>query len=503
MLAPVLPSNSMTVTFIGAVTILLCNTLHAQTYQLITSGLDAVSFESGLTELEAGDVNGDGKIDIVTIGDHGSPNVNATEAGIMVWENNANGTDWSLSKEGDFGYGGVALGDVNNDGIMDIGYAMHHNYGSGDFGDQLIETALGDGSGSSWTPYDDGLAKSGETYGMFGIDFADIDNDGLLDLGSNSFGCCNGFHVYRNNGDGSWTQTFAKNGGNSNQWAKFGDFNNDGNADLIVALDGNQIWSNDGTGKFTPMQNGLHLGYNFDLDVADVNNDGAADIAIASPGAQVYFFETATSTWQSISTGLPTRGVQAIRVADMDMDGKADVVLWSSRSVSIYKADQAFQWSLLTSFTTSETSISGMTIADFDHDGFNDIAYLASTNSGDNKLRVYLHVPDNPTLKILPLFPRGGEHFVGGSAQFLRWLSSAPLTDSATVTVQFSSNGPAGPWTNVAKNALNSNFYQWILPKINSSNCYLRYKIKAATGSRQITTRLAFSISTSTDSFSD
>jgi len=46
----------MTVTFIGAVTILLCNTLHAQTYQLITSGLDAVSFESGLTELEAGDV---------------------------------------------------------------------------------------------------------------------------------------------------------------------------------------------------------------------------------------------------------------------------------------------------------------------------------------------------------------------------------------------------------------------------------------------------------------
>src|SRR5207237_6908121 len=97
---------------------------------------------------------------------------------------------------------------------------------------------------------------------------------------------------------------------NSQQWCKFGEFNNDGNADLIVALEGSQLWSNDGTGNFTSMQNGLLLGYDIQLDIADVNNDGARDIAVASGDAQVYFFETATNTWQSISTGLPTRGVQ-------------------------------------------------------------------------------------------------------------------------------------------------------------------------------------------------
>src|ERR1051325_5284938 len=465
-------------------------------YTLVTSGLDAVTFESGLTELEAGDVDGDGRIDLVTIGDHGSPKVNATEAGIMVWKSNGAGTDWSLVKQGNFGYGGGGLGDVNNDGIMDIGYAMHHNYGSNDFGDQLIETALGDGSGASWLPYDDGLAKSGETYGMFGIDFSYINHDGLLDLASNSFGCCNGFHVYKNNGDGSWTQTFAKNGGNSNQWCKFGDFNNDGYPDLIVALDGSQLWSNDGAGNFTSMQDGLTLGFNIGFNVADVNNDGAADIAVAKGSAAVYYFDTSTSTWQSVSTGLPTVGVKGIRLADMDNDGSPEVVIWNSRSISIYKPDSNFQWSQIASFAIAETTLSGMSIADFDHDGFNDIAYLASTGSGDNNLRVYLHVPNNPSLEIIPILPKASEHLIGGSAHFLQWLSGVPTADTATVTIDFSSAGPSGPWTRIATDAPNSNRYQWTVPKVTSSTCYLRYRIKTPTASRTSKNPLPFTVTT-------
>jgi len=229
--------------------------------------------------------------------------------------------------------------------------------------------------------------------------------------------------------------------------------------------------------------------------VADVNNDGAKDIAVVkSSAAQVYFFDLGTNTWQSISNGLPTRAVQGIRLADMDNDGNIEAVIWSAKNISIYKADLTFNWSQIASFTISETALSGMTVADFDHDGFNDIAYLASVGSGDNKLRVYLHVPDNPPLKILPVFPKGGEHLIAGSVQFVQWLSSVPLTDLATVTIDFSSTGPNGPWTRVVQNAPNSNLSQWIAPAADSSNCYLRYRIKSSTAAKTIRNRLPFTI---------
>jgi hypothetical protein len=48
-------------------------------------GLQTPAMEGGRTEVEFGDVNGDGHPDLVCIGDHGSPYINTSQHGVMVW----------------------------------------------------------------------------------------------------------------------------------------------------------------------------------------------------------------------------------------------------------------------------------------------------------------------------------------------------------------------------------------------------------------------------------
>ncbi|MGB9590813.1 MAG: FG-GAP repeat domain-containing protein [Candidatus Hydrothermia bacterium] len=198
-------------------------------YRESSAGLNNPEMEEGRTVLETADVNGDGNPDIVSVGDHGSPYVNTQEHGIMVWFGNGFGS-WSVYQNGEFGYGGVTIGDVNNDGLVDVGYGVHHNYSGTDFGDQLIEVAIGDGTGRNWTPWDDGLAQEGQDWGMFDTDFGDINNDGWLDIVSNAFGADDGVWAYLNNHNGTWTKTWGFGGGNSTMDIFLGDVNRDGSA---------------------------------------------------------------------------------------------------------------------------------------------------------------------------------------------------------------------------------------------------------------------------------
>jgi len=176
---------------------------------------------------------------------------------------------------------------VNGDGLMDAAYAMHHNCSANDFGDQLIEAAVGDGTGSFWQPWDDGLATNGENYGMFGTDVADVDNDGDLDLAANSFGCCSGIHVYLNQGNGAWIQGFGFNGGNSGSEIAFGDVNGDGMADLIAWQEFGTVFTGAVAGGFQLADGNLPPGRHdgrVGPGAGDVNSDGRDDLSFCRGG---------------------------------------------------------------------------------------------------------------------------------------------------------------------------------------------------------------------------
>lgn len=129
---------------------------------------------------------------------------------------------------------GVAFGDFDNDGLMDIFVAndsvrqcLYHNKGDGTFEDIAIASGAG---------YD----ENGKTYAGMGVDAGDYDNDGYVDLFITALSN-ETYPLYRNEGDLSFT--YATNTAGVGQitqlysgWGvRFIDADNDGLRDLFMA----------------------------------------------------------------------------------------------------------------------------------------------------------------------------------------------------------------------------------------------------------------------------
>ncbi len=477
---------------------------HPLSYVQSSTGLEFPEWDGGRSELEFGDVDGDGNVDIVTIGDHGSPYINTDEHGVMVYFGDGTGS-WNVFMNGDFGYGGVCLGDVDNDGLMDVGYAMHHNYSSTDFGDQLIEVALGDGTGENWTPWDDGMAQNGESWGMFCTDFADVNNDGFLDIAANSFGSGSGIHVYLNQEDGTWSQSYGFLGGNSSMDLVFGDVNSDGNADFAASHEYGTVYLGDGTGGFTPADGNLPpepWGTRNGPDLGDIDNDGYQDLSFVNSegGVEVWRFED-ENLWAEASSGLPASGDYEItQLFDMDVNGTMDLVAAGYGTVSVWKGDGTGNWNQAAEFALPANPgyVNALrTGSDVDHNGYPDIVLLDQEGpwyNQINQLRCYLEASSWPGLSVRITSPRMYETLKTGSVRFIEWVSRV-AGDSSTVDLELSTDGPEGPWTPVASDLPNSGRFQWTVASDSASaGCHLRATVTDGENQRSSVNSLPFTI---------
>jgi len=141
--------------------------------------------------------------------------------------------------------------------------------------------------------FEDIAAKIGldKTSGGRGIAVFDYDNDGRLDVAiASAHGGCT---LYRNNGDGMFTDVSVGSGLEEcvNPFViTVGDYNNDGNADLFVTRYGfydgeTQLFRNNGDGTFTDVTAaaGLKLwGPSFSASWVDYDRDGHLDLFIAN-----------------------------------------------------------------------------------------------------------------------------------------------------------------------------------------------------------------------------
>jgi len=467
-----------------------------------STGLDIPEKEEGKTELEIADMNNDGHVDIISVGDHGSPYINSGEHGIMVWLGDGTGT-WAVNQDGNFGYGGCAIGDINVDGYMDVTWGVHHDYGESGYGDTLIGAALGDGSGSTWTPWATGLGTNGESWGMFATDLADFNCDGFLDIVSQSFGCCNGLHVYENHGNGTWSPRWSLPGGNVGYTLETCDINADGLMDFVSTKDGSIAFFNNGSFSFQNHDNGLPVNSINSIDAGDMNNDGNDDIVVSlsSNGVRCYVYDINNDNWVSYSNGLPTTNSYYLsQFGDIDGDEYLDIIFYKGPTGYVYLGDGTGNWVSDATFTMpSPGDYSAMRVdGDIDHDGREDIAIQAEEGdfpTYENQLRVYSPWLEPTSLSSIIKKPNGGEHFKIGSIRDIRWLAAVPSSHSQpTVDIKISYNGLSGPWNTIASDIPNNGRYQWFVSGSASNQCRIKIIITTNQGSCECVSSSDFTI---------
>jgi MYXO-CTERM domain-containing protein len=324
----------------------------------------------------------------------------------------------------------MRIDDLNGDGHLDLTFANYSGFFSQGSAQELA-IYFNDGSGNF--PSVSGSAVGGFTGRIRQVAVGDIDNDGDLDMYAPDGWSLAADALFVNDGDGNFTDEassrlpsglMSESGG-----ARFADVDNDGDLDLMVAHDYNgnsntlaKLYLNDGTGVFTDASNQLPSGYDgtdcddvdmididgdFDLDVlfnmhaGDNNlweNDGNGnftDVSDQFPGQPNQFhynpgvcdvdndgdlindgsgnFADETSARVSGNNNADDNGVACV---DYDHDGDFDAVVWSLSNVErLLENDGSGNFTLVSGVFSSESdpTLWG-DFGDFDGDGKLDAA---------------------------------------------------------------------------------------------------------------------------------
>jgi hypothetical protein len=314
-------------------------TVGGQTFTLVQERSTLVDVAAGLVGVAAGstawgDYDNDGDLDIALAG------WRSDVAVALVYRNDGGGyfTDLQAGLTGADG-GSVCWGDFDNDGDLDL-LVTGNNYA---YPPQYAVAKLYRNESGGFTEVPAGLTAIPKGTGAWG----DFDSDGDLDIlltGSGQRSV-----VYRNDGGGSFTDIHAQLGADDyilidRFYAAWGDYDRDGDLDILLSGGMTRVYRNDGGGVFTEF--GATLPAYSATAWTDYDGDGDLDIAFLGGGAAAVFRYDGNDQFSDSGASLPTVHwlPGALAWGDYDNDGDPDLVMSGytdvgSRASVIYRND--------------------------------------------------------------------------------------------------------------------------------------------------------------------
>ncbi len=260
--------------------------------------------------VKIGDLNNDGKPDIA-IANRGSGN-------ISIFLNNGNGSFTPMPKINGMSYpSSIAIGDFNGDGKADLVIANSGLY------NVLVISGNNDGTFNNTFNVIDSYPDRCPVSVVTG----DFDKDGKIDFAVANLVSFT-VNVFRNNGDGTFQRsTFAV--GTCPMAITVGDFDGDKYLDLAVAnYEDNTIsvLMNNASGGFLPPVTSPVGRLPNALIAGDFNCDGIDELAVTNAGSGFLSVVSRNSNGQFSRIDLPSDiDLSAVTIGDFNGDGKLDI----------------------------------------------------------------------------------------------------------------------------------------------------------------------------------
>ena len=314
----------------------------------------AKNFSVGAGEVASADLNGDGNADLVV--------TDIVKSAYVVLGNGDGtfGSSSSISLHEDTL--GIAIADLNDDGIPDLAIAIAGLHNS--HGEAAILIGLGDGSFARPVFYN-------LTDNALRLVATDLNHDGKLDLAVALSNGRNALGVLLGNGDGTFQQVVKSVDGGAADIAA-ADFNGDGNVDLalVAAFDSQvRVVLGNGDGTFQTATTYASDEVEFTVATADLSRDGVPDLVVGGGDHVAILLGNGDGTFgAAVHYGV---GQRFARIGYFNGDRDPDVVAgggFRAIGVAFGRGDGTLRAPL--TFPGGQT---GFDSGDFDGDGHADV----------------------------------------------------------------------------------------------------------------------------------